>query len=158
MARKHGNSAWFICRFVIDGDEISDGFTPRVGVDSRHSRTSCGWLSNNRCLAFEARNRSLVIPTLAVIETNAFVIFQDLVTELPEKYNFDLGKSIGVFWLRRCMRNVWKLAHEIERLDRAAHVQVEKSMSSGTFPWWKASSDRHLGSIQANDTIRDWRI
>ncbi len=72
---------------------------------------------------------------IAVIKTNAFVIFQDLVTELPEKYNFDLGKPTDVFWLRRCMRNVWKLAHEVERLDQAAHVQVEKSISSGTFPW-----------------------
>ncbi|KAK0236909.1 hypothetical protein EDD85DRAFT_1023672 [Armillaria nabsnona] len=81
---------------------------------------------------------------------------EDLITEIPEKYNFDLGKSTDVFWLRRCMRNVWKHAHEVERLDRAAHVQVEKPISSGTFPWWKASSDRHLGSIQANDTIRDW--
>ncbi|KAK0440910.1 uncharacterized protein EV420DRAFT_1125960 [Desarmillaria tabescens] len=43
-----------------------------------------------------------------------------------------------------------------EKLDRAAHVQVEKSISSGTFPWWKTSSDRHLGSNQTNDTIRDW--
>ncbi|KAK0447808.1 uncharacterized protein EV420DRAFT_1567720 [Desarmillaria tabescens] len=81
---------------------------------------------------------------------------EDLVTELPEKYDFDLLKPIDVFRLRRCMRNVWKLAHEIERLDRAAHVQVEKSISSGAFPWWKASSDRHLGSTQTKDTIRGW--
>ncbi len=61
--RKHGNRAWFICRLVVNGDEIGDGFTPRVGVASHHSRTSCGWLSNNRCLLFEVRNRSLFIPT-----------------------------------------------------------------------------------------------
>ncbi|KAK0436736.1 hypothetical protein EV421DRAFT_1105219 [Armillaria borealis] len=88
--------------------------------------------------------------------TKFFVICQDLVTELPEKYDFDLFKPIDVFRLRRCMRNVWKLGHEVKRLDRGAHVEVEKSIYSGTFPWWKASSDRQLGSNQTNDTIRDW--
>ncbi|KAK0215244.1 hypothetical protein EDD85DRAFT_1000113 [Armillaria nabsnona] len=41
-----------------------------------------------------------------------------------------------------------KLAHEVERLDRAAHFEVEKRISSGTLPWWKSSSERHRGSTQ----------
>ncbi|KAK0200819.1 hypothetical protein DFS33DRAFT_1079353 [Desarmillaria ectypa] len=77
---------------------------------------------------------------------------EDLVTELPGKYDFDLD----IFRLRRCMRNVWKLAHEIERLDQAAHVEVEKSISSGTFSWWKEGSDQLVGSNQMSDVVHDW--
>lgn len=64
------------------------------------------------CLRSETEVCSFL--SIAVIKTDAFVISQDLVTALPEKYVFDLGKSTDVFWLRRCMRNAWKLAHEIK--------------------------------------------
>ncbi|PBK78136.1 hypothetical protein ARMSODRAFT_26073 [Armillaria solidipes] len=81
---------------------------------------------------------------------------EDLVTELPEMYDFNLVEPIDVFRLRRCIRNVWKLAHEIESSDRAAHVEVEKSISSESFPLWKVEADRHVGSNQTKDTVRDW--
>ncbi len=45
-----------------------------------------------------------------------FFIRQDLVTELPEKCDFDLFKPIDVFRLRRCIRNVWKLAHKLKKI------------------------------------------
>ncbi|KAK0200826.1 hypothetical protein DFS33DRAFT_1386769 [Desarmillaria ectypa] len=79
---------------LVDGDEISYGSAPRAGIAFHRSGTSCGWL------LYHGR-----------------LLFGDLATELPEKYDVDLVKPIDVLRQRWCMRNVWNLAHEIERLE-----------------------------------------